>query len=125
MLTIAFSPGAPACTNPRVVPHSQSNPIVDALHTRTASTRTGKRRAYGPAPQYLRQVGDVAKVGSFVCSEGKTVGTAAFNDKTFPGDGTSREPPSDPDRRFVFVGKRGSFSRPRTWRRGGGDTRIT
>ncbi|KAG9316168.1 hypothetical protein JVU11DRAFT_2188 [Chiua virens] len=43
------------------------------------------------------KVGDVAKVDAFVRSEGRVTGTAAFDGKAVPGEGTSREPPFDLD----------------------------
>ena len=55
------------------------------------------------------KVGDVAKVDAFVRSEGRTVGTVAFDGKTVPGDGTSREPPFDLDTAIRVCRQAGFF----------------
>ncbi|KAF8551497.1 hypothetical protein OG21DRAFT_1499077 [Imleria badia] len=55
------------------------------------------------------KVGDVAKVDAFVRSEGRIVGTVAFDGKTVPGEGTSREPPFDLDTAIRVCRQAGFF----------------
>lgn len=55
------------------------------------------------------KVGDVAKVDAFVRSEGRIVGTLAFDGKTVPGEGTSREPPFDLDTAIRVCRQAGFF----------------
>ncbi|KAH0827300.1 hypothetical protein J3R83DRAFT_3923 [Lanmaoa asiatica] len=55
------------------------------------------------------KVGDVAKVDAFVRSEGRNVGTVAFDGKAAPGQGTSREPPFDLDTAIRVCRQAGFF----------------
>lgn len=55
------------------------------------------------------KVGDVAKVDAFVRSEGRIVGTLAFDGKAVPGEGTSREPPFDLDTAIRVCRQAGFF----------------
>lgn len=55
------------------------------------------------------KVGDVAKVDAFVRSEGRIVGNVAFDGKTVPGEGTSREPPFDLDTAIRVCRQAGFF----------------
>lgn len=55
------------------------------------------------------KVGDVAKVDAFVRSEGRNVGTVAFDGKAVPGEGASREPPFDLDTAIRVCRQAGFF----------------
>ena len=55
------------------------------------------------------KVGDVAKVDAFVRSEGRVVGTLAFDSKAVPGEGASREPPFDLDTAIRVCRQAGFF----------------
>lgn len=55
------------------------------------------------------KVGDVAKVDAFVRSEGRIVGTATFDGKAVPGEGTSRGPPFDLDTAIRVCRQAGFF----------------
>lgn len=55
------------------------------------------------------KVGDVAKVDAFVRSEGRIVGTVAFDGKAVPGEGTTREPPFDLDTAIRVCRQAGFF----------------
>lgn len=55
------------------------------------------------------KVGDIAKVDAFVRSEGRIVGTLAFDGKAAPGEGTSREPPFDLDTAIRVCRQAGFF----------------
>ncbi|KAF8432962.1 hypothetical protein L210DRAFT_3614219 [Boletus edulis BED1] len=55
------------------------------------------------------KVGDVAKVDAFVRSEGRVVGAVAFDGKSVPGEGTSREPPFDLDTAIRVCRQAGFF----------------
>ena len=55
------------------------------------------------------KVGDVAKVDTFVRSEGRIVGALGFDGKAAPGEGTSREPQFDLDTAIRVCRQAGFF----------------